>query len=234
MSAKLPADDPHGTGPVLQAGTPLQQATGALVLLHGRGASAADILSLGGAFAPEGWAMLAPEGWAMLAPEAADRTWYPYSFLAPREQNEPWLSSALSRVDRVVQGLLDSGLPADRIVLAGFSQGACLTSEYAGTHPCRYGAVLAFTGGMIGSALRPEPLPGSFDGTPALFASGDPDPHVPWARVEETAERYRAAGAEVVLRPYPNRPHTVGREELLLAHELLARITPATRGTTNR
>ena len=188
------------------------------MLLHGRGASAADILSLGGAFAPEGW--------AMLAPEAADRTWYPHSFLAPRQQNEPWLSSALSRVDRVVKGLLDSGLTADRIVLAGFSQGACLTSEYAGTHPRHYGAVLAFTGGMIGPALSPEPLPGSFDGVPALFASGDPDPHVPWARVVETAERYRAAGAEVVLRRYPNRPHTVGREELLLAHELLGRIAP--------
>ena len=169
----------------------------------------------------------------MLAPEAADRTWYPYSFLAPRRQNEPWLSSALSRVDRVVQGLLDSGLTADRIVLAGFSQGACLTSEYAGTHPRHYGAVLAFTGGMIGPTLSPEPLPGSFNGAPALFAAGDPDPHVPWARVEETAERYRAAGAEVVLRRYPNRPHTVSREELVLAHELLSRIAHPVRRTTD-
>ncbi len=218
MSAILPADDPHGTGPLLQAGTPLPQAKGALVLLHGRGASAADILSLGEA--------IAPEGWAMLAPEAANRTWYPYSFLAPRKQNEPWLSSALSRVDQVVQGLLDSGLAAKHIVLAGFSQGACLTSEYAAMHPRHYGAVLAFTGGLIGPTLSPEPFPGSFDGTPVLLASGDPDPHVPWARVEETAERYRAAGAQVNLRRYPNRPHTVSRDEVLLAHELLSRIAP--------
>lgn len=201
---------------MLYSGTPLQQAKGAVVLLHGRGASARDILQLGEAFAPEGW--------AMLAPEAAGHTWYPYSFLAPRSQNEPWLTSALNRVDRIFQELQERGFAADRIVLAGFSQGACLTAEYAGTRPRRYGAVLAFTGGMIGPALDLEPLIGSFDGTPALFASGDPDPHVPWARVEETAERFRTAGAEVTLRRYPNRPHTVAREEVLLARELLERI----------
>lgn len=216
MRAAAVANDPHGNGAVLQAGTPLPQAKGAVVLLHGRGASARDILQLGAAFAPEGW--------AMLAPEADGHTWYPYSFLAPRPENEPWLSSALNRVDRVVQEVQESGLSTERIVLAGFSQGACLTAEYAGTHPRRYGAMLAFTGGMVGPSLSPETLRGSFDGTPALFASGDPDPHVPWSRVQETAERFRTAGADVTLRRFPNRPHTVGREEVLLAQALLERI----------
>ena len=216
MSPATVASDPHETGAVLHAGSPLQQAKGAVVLLHGRGASAMDILQLGAAFVPEGW--------AMLAPDAAGHTWYPYSFMAPRSQNEPWLTSALNQVDRVVAELQGSGFPAERIVLAGFSQGACLTAEYAAKNPRRYGAVLAFTGGMIGPSLGPEPLAGSFDGTPVLFASGDPDPHVPWSRVADTAERFRTAEAEVTLRRYPNRPHTVGREEVLLAQEMLGRI----------
>lgn len=214
-------DNPHGPERVMQAGAHLKDAVGALVLCHGRGGSAEDILALGAAFAPEGW--------AMLAPEAANHSWYPYSFLAPREQNEPYLSSALSKVDRVVQGILESGYERRNIVLAGFSQGACLTSEYAGTHPLRYGAVLAFTGGMVGPSLEDVPLPGSFEGTPVLFASGDPDPHVPWERVEATAARFQRAGADVILRRYPGRPHTVSREELLLAHEMLSRISAAQR-----
>ena len=209
-------DDPHSKLPVLQAGAHLKDAVGAIILLHGRGASASDVLSLGHAFAPDSW--------ALIAPEAAQHTWYPNSFLAPRDQNEPWLSSALRKVDRVIEGILSSGLQRQNLVIAGFSQGACLASEYAGTAPNRYGGVIVFTGGMIGPSLSSAPLPGTFGGTPALFASGDPDPHVPWERVEATAKRFQDAGADVALHRYPGRPHTVSREELLLAHELMKRI----------
>lgn len=206
--------DPHGRTAVLQAGAPLAEAELAVVLLHGRGASAEDILGWGEAF------RLANV--AYVAPEAAGHTWYPLSFLAPREANEPYLSSALAKVDAVVRSLEQAGFGRERIVIAGFSQGACLTTEFVATHPARYAGVIAFTGGLIGP-------PGSIDkrregdlaGTPALLLSGDPDPHVPWSRVEETAAVLKGMGAAVTTQRFPGRPHTVTQEELMLARGLL-------------
>ena len=206
--------NPHGTAPIVTAGTPLAEAAGAIILLHGRGASADDILGLGQA--------ISPAGWALLAPQAAGHTWYPYSFLEPRERNEPYLSSALERVRTTVETALQAGIPAEKVVIAGFSQGACLSTEFVGRNPRRYGALLAFTGGLIGPLATPLALSGDLAGTPALLSSGDPDPHVPWARVAQSAELLTGIGGRVTLRRYPGRPHTVQAEEIDLARELLA------------
>jgi phospholipase/carboxylesterase len=201
----------HANGRLLQAGTPLAEAAGAVILLHGRGGSAEDILSLAGA--------IGHPGLAYLAPEAAGRTWYPNSFLAPRAVNEPYLSSALARIEEVVKL---TGLPTEKIVIAGFSQGACLSTEFVATHPARYAGLIAFTGGLIGPLGESVAHTGHLAGTPALFLSGDPDPHVPWSRVEESAAVLESMGAAVDSKRYPGRPHTVSAEELTLAKKLIA------------
>ena len=206
--------NPHEKGILLSAGSTLADAAGALILLHGRGGSARDILGLGQA--------ISPSGWAMLAPQAAGQTWYPYSFLAPREENEPYLSSALERVRTMVESALAAGILADKIAIAGFSQGACLATEFAGRNPRRYGAVLAFTGGLIGPAGASITLTGDLAGTPVLFSSGDPDPHVPWERVEQSADSFRQIGGRVALNRYPGRPHTILPEEIDAARRMLA------------
>lgn len=210
-------NDPHAADVVLQAGAPLETADLAMVLLHGRGGSAEDILELGSA--------LHLPNVAYLAPQAAGHTWYPLSFLAPRNANEPYLSSALVKIESVVHNLEQSGLGRERIVVAGFSQGACLATEFVASHPARYGALIALTGGLIGppGSLQSSP-PGELNGTPALLSSGDPDPHVPWARVEESAAILSAMGAAVTTKRYPGRPHTVTQEELELARNLLLQL----------
>jgi predicted esterase len=207
-------NDPHAGGAVLQGGAPLNSADLVVVLLHGRGGSAEDILELGSAFQLPNV--------AYLAPEAAGRTWYPLSFMAPREANEPYLSSALAKVEAVLRTAEQRGFGRERIVVAGFSQGACLATEFVASRPARYGGLIAFTGGLIGppGSLRHSPG-GELAGTPALLCSGDPDPHVPWARVEESAEILSAMGAKVTTKRYPGRPHTITREELELARNLL-------------
>jgi phospholipase/carboxylesterase len=208
-------NDPHAVGAVLQAGAALNTADLAMVLLHGRGSSAEDILELGSA--------LHLPNVAYLAPQAAGHTWYPLSFLALREANEPYLSSALAKVDSVVRILEQAGFGPERIVVAGFSQGACLATEFVASHPARYGGLIAFTGGLIGppGSLQYSPTAGELAGTPALLCSGDPDPHVPWTRVEESAAILSAMGATVTTKRYPGRPHTVTQQELDLARNLL-------------
>jgi predicted esterase len=199
---------------VLQAGAALNAADLAMVLLHGRGGSAEDILELGSAFHLQNV--------AYLAPQAVGNTWYPLSFLAPRKMNEPYLSSALAKVESVVQSLQEAGFGRERIVVGGFSQGACLATEFVASHPARYGGLVAFTGGLIGppGSLQSSPN-GELIGTPALLCSGDPDPHVPWTRIEESAAILSGMGATVTTRRYPGRPHTVTQEELELARNLL-------------
>ena len=192
--------DPHANTPVLHAGTPLAEARGAVVLLHGRGGSAEDILTLA--------SPLHREGLAYLAPQAAGHTWYPQSFMAPLEANEPYLTSALAKVAAVVMRAEAAGINRERIVVAGFSQGACLTTEFAATNPARYAGLIAFTGGLIGPAGTNLHHEGSLHGTPALLLSGDPDPHVPWSRVADTAAELTRMGADVLARRYPRaRPH---------------------------
>ena len=205
--------DPHRDQPVRTAGAALSTARLAAVLLHGRGASAEDILGLA--------SEMYDERIAYLAPQAAGHTWYPNSFLAPIVQNEPWLSSALAKVGATVQLALDAGLTHDRIVVCGFSQGACLSSEFVARNPVRYGAMIAFTGGLVGPPGSDLHHPGDLAGTPALFSSGDPDPHVPWSRVADSADQYKAMGAAVQMQRYAGRPHTVSPREIEFARRLV-------------
>ena len=212
--------DPHADGELYRAGAPLDQATGAVILLHGRGGPARDILTLSRALAPASLPI------AFLAPQAEGFTWYPNSFLADRDLNQPYLDSALARVKSVVDLALAAGIPLDRIVLAGFSQGACLATEFIATHPARYAGLIAWTGGLIGppdSTLSgSDPThSGNLADTPALFASSDPDQWVPWPRVEESAKIFTSMGAQVTLRRFPNKPHSVSGEEIELGRKLI-------------
>jgi phospholipase/carboxylesterase len=206
--------DPHRDTQVMHIGAELSAARAAVVLLHGRGASAEDILGL----ARE----MYRDEVAYLAPQAAQHTWYPHSFLAPIEENEPWLSSALRKVSSVVDQCLSSGVRRDRVAVLGFSQGACLATEFVARNPSKYGGLIAFTGGLIGPPGSDLQHPGSLDGTQALFSSGDPDPHVPWSRVEESAQEFKRMGAQVRLMRLSGRPHTILPSEVKLANELLA------------
>jgi phospholipase/carboxylesterase len=205
--------DPHLHGPVRHAGAPLKEAVGAIVLLHGRGGSAEDILSLAeGFYFPQ---------LAYLAPEAYGNSWYPFSFLAPVEKNQPWLTSALHKVRATMESLRDAGIPAERVVLLGFSQGACLATEYVARHPERYAGLIAFTGGLIGPPGTDLTHAGDLAKTPAFFGSGDPDPHVPWERVQESADVLAQMGAVVTIKRYAGRPHTVTQEEIGFAKQLI-------------
>ena len=208
--------DPHGGQRVVAAGRALGEASAAMILVHGRGASAESILQL----AHE----LGRPDFAFLAPQASGYTWYPYSFLAPLEANEPYLTSALGRVDAVVEHVLDAGVPAERLLLLGFSQGACLTLEYVARHARRYGGVAGLTGGLIGPEGTPRDYAGSLDGTPVFLGTSDPDPHVPVARVEETARVLRQLGAQVTTRVYPGRGHTVNEDELEHVRAMMDRV----------
>jgi phospholipase/carboxylesterase len=210
--------DPHRDQPVRTLGAPLAQAAAAIVLLHGRGASAEDILGLAGD--------MYDERVAYLAPQAAGHQWYPYSFLAPIAENEPWLSSALAKVAAVVKLAVDGGLPLERIFVCGFSQGACLSTEFIARNPARYGGLVAFTGGLIGPPDADLHHAGNLAGMPALFSSGDPDPHVPWSRVLASAKEFTAMGAAVETQRYPGRPHTVLPQEIEAARELIFKSLP--------
>jgi predicted esterase len=211
--------DPHRDQPVLGHGPPPAEARASVILLHGRGDSAAGILSLTAEF--DGL-----DDVAWLAPQAAGHRWYPHSFLVPLERNEPDLSSALRVIDGLVRRLDADGVPADRIVVMGFSQGACLTSEYAARHARRYGGIVVLSGGLIGPSGTPRDYPGTFAGTPALVGCSDVDPHIPLARVEETIATYRRMGARVDDRIYPNLPHTIINDELTAVEALLRAIPP--------
>jgi len=205
--------DPHAGQPVVTAGPAVEEAAGAIVMIHGRGASAESILDL--------YPVLGVESLAALAPQAAGHTWYPQSFLAPLEANQPYLDSALGKIDAVVEELLANGMKAERVALLGFSQGACLASEYVARHPRRYGAVMALTGGLIGPPGTKRDYAGSLAGTPVFLGTSDPDPHVPMERVKETGEVLARMGATVEVRRYPGMPHTINQEELDACRALL-------------
>lgn len=197
--------EPHAGQPVLRRGSP-RDARLTMILMHGRGASAEDILSL----ADE----LAVEDVAYVAPQAAGRTWYPYSFLAPIAQNEPFLTSALGVIAALVDTLRAEGVAAHSLAVLGFSQGACLTLEYAARHATGYAGVFALSGALIGPAGTPRDYPGSLHGTPVFIGCSDVDPHIPLERVQESADVFRALGAAVDERIYRRMGHTVNRDEI--------------------
>jgi predicted esterase len=200
------ADDPHAGQPVLSAGPRPANARLTMILVHGRGASAEDILTLADEFRFGDV--------AYLAPQAAGHTWYPYSFLAPIEQNEPGISSAVAVLSRLIGGLRTEGVDAGRVALLGFSQGACLTLEYAARHAGRYAGVFGLSGGLIGPPGTPRNYAGSLEGTPVLLGCSDVDPHIPLTRVHESAEVFRRLGASVDERIYRGMGHTINADEI--------------------
>lgn len=184
-----------------------------MIMVHGRGASAEDMLGLATEFVTTDV--------AYLAPQAAGRTWYPYSFLSPIEDNEPGLTSGLTVIAGLVDSLLAQTIAIDRIALLGFSQGACLSLEFAARHPRRYRAVVGLSGGLIGPPGMPRDYPGSFGGAPVFLGCSDIDPHIPLARVNESAEVFRRMGATVDERIYPRMGHTVNQDEVAAVRALL-------------
>jgi phospholipase/carboxylesterase len=195
------------------AGQSLATATKALIMVHGRGGSAADILSLAPA--------LNVADFALLAPQAPQNSWYPQSFLAPPAQNEPWLSNALATLTALVASLESQGISKGNIYFLGFSQGACLTLEFVARHATRYGGVVAFTGGLIGDKVYAEHYTGAFESTPIFIGTSDPDFHVPVARVQASTTLLTQLGAHVTERIYPNMGHTISQEEIGLANALI-------------
>lgn len=185
-----------------------------LIMIHGRGGSAEDILSLSGE--------LAVEDFVLLAPQATGNSWYPYSFLAPPAENEPWLSSALYLLKELVEDLVAAGVPSENIYFLGFSQGACLTLEFVTRHAREWGGVIAFTGGLIGDRIYPENYSGDFKTTPIFLGSSNPDPHVPVARVKETSGFLKNMNAAVTENFYNNMGHTINQDEIDHANELLS------------
>jgi predicted esterase len=205
----------HRGQPVLAAGRPLAEAEAAMVMVHGRGGSAEDILGLS-------VELRRPE-LAYVAPQAAGHSWYPYSFMASLEHNEPGLSSGLELLGDLVAHLETGDIPAERIFLLGFSQGACLSLEFAARNARRYGGVIALSGGLIGPPGTPRDYPGTFDGTPVFLGCSDRDPHIPKERVDESARIFERMGAAVTERIYPGMGHTVNEDELDFVRGLLTR-----------
>ncbi|HEX3130160.1 MAG TPA: dienelactone hydrolase family protein [Thermoanaerobaculia bacterium] len=202
---------------VLAAGTPLGQAKAAMILVHGRGAPAEDILSLG--------RELDRPDLAYLAPQAEGYSWYPYTFMAPMERNEPGLSNGLALLGHLLERLEADGIPPERTVLLGFSQGACLSLEFTARNAKRYGGIVGLSGGLIGppgTPRGPAEYPGSFAGTPVFLGCSDRDPHIPLERVKETTEVLTRMGAKVTERIYPAMGHTVNEDELQHVRDLLA------------
>lgn len=198
--------DPHAGQPVFTAGSPLSEASAAVIIMHGRGADARDILPLS--------QEISVPGVAWLAPDAAQNAWYPDRFMQPLVNNQPWLDSALAFVGRTVQQAVDAGISRDRIVLAGFSQGACLALEYAARNAQRYGGVFAFAGGLIGPDDTPRDYAGRFEQTPVFIGVGDQDHHIPVARSRESGEVFTRMGAQVDVRVYPGLPHTIVPDQI--------------------
>ncbi len=198
--------------PVLEAGDRLGKARAAMILMHGRGATAEDIMTLA--------ADLTHPGFAYLAPQAAGNAWYPNPFTAPMETNEPYLSSALEVLENLL-AKVEATIPAQRVILLGFSQGACLTLEFAARHARRYGGVVGLSGGLIGPDGTSRDYPGEFDGTPVFLGCSDIDPHIGKDRVLEAAEVFKRTGGQVTVRFYPGMGHMVSREEIESVREIV-------------
>lgn len=201
------------TKDIRSAGKPFTEAGKALIMIHGRGGSAEDILSIA--------SHLQVQDFALLAPQATNSTWYPYSFLMPPEQNEPGLSSALQIISDLEMDLNEQGIGAENLYFLGFSQGACLCLEYIARNAKKYGGAVAFTGGLIGDKIYEENYVGDFKNTPVFIGTSDPDPHVPVTRVEATEEILKKLNAKATVKVYKNMGHTISQDEVNLANSLI-------------
>lgn len=208
--------DPHQGQTVLTAGAPLATARAAMIMIHGRGATAPSILGLA--------AELNQPDWAYVAPQAAGNTWYPYSFMMPLEHNEPDLSSALATVGRVLAQVGASGIPPQRTILLGFSQGACLALEFAARNAQQFAGVVGLSGGLIGPDGTPRDYAGSLAGTPVFLGCSDVDSHIPARRVHESAAVFERLGARVTARLYPGMGHTVNEDEVTFIKSLMQQV----------
>jgi predicted esterase len=204
----------HQSQPILTAGEPLERARAAMLLLHGRGASAGDILTLA--------TQLDAPGFAYLAPPARGGVWYPNRFSAPIASNEPWLSSALAAVGDAVAQINAAGIPAERLILLGFSQGACLALEFAARRAMRYGGVAGLSGGLIGAEDEPRHDHGDFAGAPIFLGCSETDFHISKERVQHAAGILRTLGGKVTLRLYPNLGHTINQDEIDFVRGMMA------------
>lgn len=207
----------HDPAKAVTAGTPLGTARGAAILLHGRGAGARDMIALA--------SRIAPPGIAVLAPQAAGDSWYPHPFTAPLQHNEPKLSSALEVIATLLAGLGRAGLDPSRVAIGGFSQGACLATEFVARNAQRYGGVIGLSGGLIGPPNASRDYPGSLEGTAVFLGCSDVDPHIPLARVEETALVLADLGGNVDKRIYRGMGHSVNAEEVAVARTMLGLLT---------
>ncbi|MEM9952527.1 MAG: dienelactone hydrolase family protein [Chloroflexota bacterium] len=210
----MTAQQIHETQPLLQTGTPLEDAKVAMIMIHGRGDSARGILGLSASFAET-------EGVAFIAPNASGQTWYPNRFIAPREANEPHLSSALNTLNGVLETVADVGIPPEKTVILGFSQGACLATEVAARNPKTYGGVVALSGGLIGAEGELKGYEGSLDGTPVFLGCSDVDFHIPVERVHETRDIMTKLGATVDERIYEGMGHTINQDEIDAVNTML-------------
>lgn len=205
--------DPHFGQPYSLRGPALATSQSTLILIHGRGSNAEDMLHF--------YNHLDVPQFSGIAPQAFNNTWYPRSFLSPVDQNQPYLDSALELISALVRECESQGVQRENIALLGFSQGACLTLEFAARSAARYAAIIGLSGGLIGQHLKRETYQGHFHATPIFLGSSDPDPHVPFSRVEESAEYLRALGAQVKLKKYPGEPHSINEDEVAEVRKLL-------------
>jgi predicted esterase len=205
--------DPHESQHVVSSGAPLTDAKAAMIIVHGRGDSAENILTLSMEFPHSNF--------AFLAPQAAGSSWYPYSFLSPIPQNEPGITSGLKKIGTLLKSVEDAGIPPEKTVLLGFSQGACLSLEYTARNPRRYGAVVALSGGLIGPDETPRDYQGSLDGTPVFLGCSDIDFHIPLERVNQSSAVMKTLGGDVTERIYPGMGHTVNADEMAFVRDLM-------------
>ncbi|TVR17144.1 MAG: phospholipase [Balneolaceae bacterium] len=212
-----PFEGPHQKSRTVTAGAEPENAKGAIIMVHGRGATAESILTLANDFENIGQLHLA-------APQASQNTWYPYSFLMPTEKNEPGLASGLQAIFNIMANLEDKGISRDKIIFLGFSQGACLASEFVARHPAKYGGLISFSGGLIGDAVEADNYSGSLDGTPYFTGCSDVDSHIPEERVHKSAEVFEKLGADVTKKIYPGMPHTIIQDEIAEASKIINRV----------
>lgn len=202
----------HSNEHTIHAGTPLKEADKVLIMLHGRGAYAEDILGLSN--------HLEINNAHIIAPQAKGSSWYPYSFMWPVQQNEPLLSSAIELLNNILKNVLQSGKKSEQVYVLGFSQGACLTLEFAARNVMQFGGIISFTGGLIGEQLNESLYQGNFNGTKIFIGNSDYDPHVPLTRSEASKKILENLGADVTLKVYPNMPHTINQDEIKTVNEM--------------
>jgi predicted esterase len=214
-NSENPFEGPHQKSRTITTGADPQKADGAIIMIHGRGATAESIVTLAHEFDAENF--------HFAAPQASGNTWYPYSFMAPSKNNQPGLSSGLQAIFNIVSDLESKGIPKEKIIFLGFSQGACLATEFVARHPNHYGGLIAFSGGIIGDgdSVNPENYTGSLDGTPYFVGCSDNDAHIPVERVEESVEVMTKLGADVTKKIYSGMGHTIIRDEIEEAQKII-------------